>query len=218
MKEDYSIFKKFPTLEQANDLKELLKKNKIESILANNAPPVDVTFTNNTLQNDYEIRIKKSDFKNAEIILEKNAEDLIDQIDKDYYLFEFTDKELYEILIKSDEWNEFDYTLAQKILKQRGKPINKELLISLKEERIKDLAKPEENQKPWILCGYFFSIIGGFLGLIIGYFLWTSKKTLPDGQKVYSYSAKDRKHGKYIFFIGLVIAPTLLLIRVAMQF
>jgi hypothetical protein len=218
MIENYSIFKKFPTLEQANELKELLKENGVESLVADNIPPVDVTFSGNTLQNEFEVRIKQSDFKKAEEILEKNVGNLIDQIDKDYYLFEFTDEELYEILLKSDEWNAFDYTLAQKILKQRGKSVNKELLNSLKNERIKDLAKPEENQRPWIIAGYIFSLLGGFLGLIIGYFLWTSKKTLPNGQKVYSYSANDRKHGKYIFYIGLIIAPTALLLKVIGQF
>ena len=218
MKENYSIFRKFPTLEQASELKDLLNENGIESILADNVPPVDVTFSGSTLNNQIEIRIKQTDFKKAEEILEKKAEDLIDQIDKDYYLFEFTDEELYEVLLKSDEWNAFDYTLAQKILKQRGKSINKELLNSLKNERLRDLAKPEGNQKPWIIGGYVFSILGGFLGLIIGYFLWTSKKTLPNGQKVYSYSENDRKHGKYIFYIGLIIAPTAMFLKVVSQF
>lgn len=218
MKENYSIFRKFPTLEQATELKDLLSENGIESILADNVPPVDVTFSGSTLNNQVEIRIRQSDFKKAEGILEKNAEELIDQIDKDYYLFEFTDEELYEVLLKSDKWNAFDYTLAQKILKQRGKSVDKELLNSLKNERLKDLAKPEGNQKPWIIGGYVFSILGGFLGLIIGYFLWTSKKTLPNGQKVYSYSENDRKHGKYIFYIGLIIAPTAMLLKVVGQF
>jgi len=218
MKENYSIFRKFPTLEQATELKDLLNENGIDSILADNVPSVDVTFSGSTLNNQVEIRIKQSDFKKAEEILEKNAEELIDQIDKDYYLFEFTNEELYEVLLKSDEWNAFDYTLAQKILKQRGKSVDKELLNSLKNERLKDLAKPEGNQKPWIIGGYIFSILGGFLGLIIGYFLWTSKKTLPNGQKVYSYSENDRKHGKYIFYIGLIIAPTAMLLKVVSKF
>jgi hypothetical protein len=68
--------------------------------------------------------------------------------------------------------------LAQETLIQRGKPINKSLLNSLKKERLKALAKPEEHQKLWIIAGYLFSVLGGFIGLIIGYFLWTSKKNL----------------------------------------
>jgi hypothetical protein len=218
MNKQYSIFRKFSSLEQVKELESMLNENGIESIIANNASSIDSTFGSNSLNNQIEIRIKQSDFEKAELLMEKKAEDLINQIDKDYYLFDFTDEELYEILLKSDEWNTFDYTLAQKILKQRGKSVDKELLNSLKNERLKDLAKPEGNQKPWIIAGYIFSLLGGFLGLIIGYFLWTSRKTLPNGQKVYSYSANDRKHGKYIFYIGLIIAPIALILKVVGQF
>ncbi|WP_179336078.1 hypothetical protein [Winogradskyella costae] len=217
MEDNYAIFRKFPSLEQASELKVLLNENNIETILDDNVPSVDVTFSGNTLQNEIEIRIKQTDFKKAESILQKDVENLIETVDKDYYLFEFTNEELYEILLKSDEWNAFDYTLAQKILIQRGKPIDKKLLNSLKNERLKQLAEPERNQKSWIIAGYFFAVLGGFLGLIIGYFLRTSKKTLPDGQKIYTYAENDRKHGKYIFYISLVIAPTAIIFRVVSQ-
>lgn len=213
MQEEYSIFKKYPTLEQAAELKELLDKEGIEAVLGDNIPPVDVTFSGTTLQHEFEVRIKPSDFVRAEDLLEQQAEDLIDQVDKDYYLFNFTDEELYEILLKSDEWNEFDYTLAQKILSQRGKLIDKALLNSLKNERLKQLAQPEENQRAWIILGYVFAFLGGLLGIVIGYFLWTAKKTLPNGKKVYSYSEKDRKQGKYIFIIAMFIFPIALILR-----
>ena len=214
MIEQYSIFRKFSTLEQAKELEAILNGKGIKSILADNAPPVDVTFSGNTLQNEIEIRIKQSDFKKAEQILEQDAENLINEVDKNYYLFDFTDDELYDILLKSDEWNKFDYTLAQKILTERGKSIDKSLLNSLEKQRLDDLAKPEGGQKPWIIAGYLFSFLGGFLGLIIGYFLWTQQKTLPNGQKIYSYKENDRKQGKYIFFIGLIFFPLFLIWKI----
>jgi hypothetical protein len=130
MKEDYSIFRRFSNLEQANELKELLLKNEIDCELADNVPSVDITFSGSTIQNQVEVRIHESNFKSAESVLEQDAENIIDEIDRDYYLFSFTDEELYEILLKSDEWSSFDYTLAQKILTERGKPIDKALLNS----------------------------------------------------------------------------------------
>ena len=213
MSEEFSIFRTFPSLDQADELKTLLSENNIESVLGDNVPPVDVTFSGSTLNNLIEVRIKQSDFKKAEEVLERDAKNILDEIDTDYYLFGFTDEELYEVLLKSDEWSSLDYTLAQKLLTQRGKSFDKDLLNSLKNERIKQLAKPEENQKAWIFCGYVFAILGGCLGLIIGYFLWTSKKILPNGEKVFSYSEHDRKQGKYIFYIGLVMAPTAMLLK-----
>ena len=217
MNQDYSIFKKFPTLEQANELKALLDENNIEFILADNVPPVDVTFSGSTLLHEYEIRLKPADFKKAETLLTQLAEQQLNDIDPDYYLLKFTDEELYDILLKVDEWGPFDYSLAQKLLKDRGKPIDTALLASLKKQRLAALAKPEENQKAWIIAGYIFACLGGLLGIIIGYSLWTAKKTLPNGQKVPSYTENDRKHGKYIFYIGLIIAPTALIIKTASQ-
>lgn len=217
MNENYSVFRKYPTLEQVKDLETLLNQNNIATEIADNIPPVDSSFSGSTLQNQYEIKIQLTDFEKAEKVLDENAENLIDQIDKDYYLFSFSDDELYEILLKADEWNEFDYKLAQKILIQRGKSVDTELLKALKKQRIELLAKPEENQKSWIMAGYIFAILGGFLGILIGYSLWTSKKSLPNGQKVYSYDEKDRVHGKNIFYIGLIILPFYVIIRILTQ-
>ena len=204
-------------MELAQELTALLHDHSIETEIADNSAPVDSNFGGSPLQYNIEVRIPVDDFEKAEQILKKEAESLIDNIDKDYYLFSFEDDELYDILLKPDEWNEFDYALSQQILKQRGKKVDQELLNSLKKQRLEDLSKPEGNQRAWIMAGYFFAFMGGFLGLVIGYLLWKSKKTLPNGQKVFSYEGKDRVHGKYIFYISLIIFPVLLLTR-AFQF
>ena len=212
--DDFSIFKRFPTLEQAQDLQQLLNDANIETIIADNVPPVDITFGGSTLQNEIEIRISPRDFKKAEDLLLKQAETLIDDVDPSHYLFEFTTEELYDILIKYDEWGEFDYTLAKQILTKRGEKIDKETLETLKKKRLMELAKPEKRQGGWIVAGYIFAFMGGFIGVIIGYALWKAKKTLPNGTKVHSYSEKDQKHGFNIFLIGVIILPIVLLSKV----
>lgn len=214
MTENFIAFKNFPTQIQAKEVEMLLNKNNIKTVLADNIAPVDITFSGSTLQNQYEIKIDPDDFTKAEEILEKDTENLLNQVDKDYYLLSFSDEELYDVLIKSDEWNVFDYKLAQKLLTERGKNIDPDMLTSLKKERLKILAKPEENQKPWIIAGYIFSLLGGGIGIVIGYSLWTSKKTLPNGERVYSYNEADRKHGKTIFILGSIIFPLVLLVRI----
>ena len=214
MAEDFSIFRTFSNPDQVKELQSLLNGHGIESVVADNTSPVDITFTGGASINDkYEVRIKASDFKKAEGILEQKAEESLKDIDPNYYLFDFSNEELYDILLKADEWNKLDYALAQKILKDRGKSIDKDLIETLRKQRLEQLAKPEEGQKAWVIAGYVFSILGGFIGLVIGYFLWTAKKTLPNGQKVYTYSAKDRKNGQIIFYIGLIIFPIALLYR-----
>lgn len=214
MIENFIAFRNFPTLNQAKELELLLNKNNIKTVLGDNIPPLDVTFSGSTLQNQYEIKINSSDFEKAEAVLEKDTENLLATIDKDYYLLSFTNEELYEILLNSDEWNVFDYKLAQKLLTDRGKIIDSEMLTSLKKERLKILAKPEENQKPWIIAGYIFALLGGGIGIVIGYSLWRSKKTLPNGERIYSYNAEDRKNGLRIFLISIIVFPLALILKV----
>ena len=206
MKTEYSVFKKFSNLDQAKDVQSLLEKNEIDTIIENNVSSLPTTIVGgNEMLNQIEIKIRQSDFKKANEILNKHFQITLDEIDKDYYLFQFSDKELYDILLKPDEWGNIDYILAKQLLEKRGKSIDNEMLEALKEQRIIDLAKPEENQVTWIIAGYFFAIIGGLLGIIIGYSLMNSKKTLPNGVQVYSYNNKDRKHGKNIFYIGIIV-------------
>jgi len=214
MTENWIIFRKLNTLIQAQELETLLNENNIKTVLADNIAPVDITFSGNTLLNEYEIKIDASNFEKAEAVLEKDAESLLEKMDQDYYLLSFTDEELYEVLIKSDEWSIFDYKLAQKILTNRGKTIDHEMLASLKKERLNILSKPEENQRPWIIAGYLFSFLGGGIGIVIGYSLWTSKKTLPNGERIYSYNNADRKQGKTIFIIGLIVFPLALIVKI----
>lgn len=214
MENQFSVFKKIASNEQAREIISFLNSNNIETELTDNIAPVDNIMLGNSLNQEFEVKIKLSDFDKANKLLEKIAEDQINIVDGDYYLFEFSDEELYDIILKQDEWNEFDYSLAKKLLSERGKPIDDNLIKSLKNKRLEELSKTEENQKPWIVAGYIFAFLGGFLGIIIGYVLMTSMKNLPNGQRIYSYNTIDRKQGKTIFYIGIFMLPFYIILRI----
>ena len=136
---EFALFMKFNNLIHANELANEFGNNGIECHLINNSPAIDITFSANTAQqNEFQLMVKQSDFEKANNLLNDKAEQLLKDINKDHYLFEFTDEELYEILLKPDEWNAFDYKLALIILRDRDQIINDDLLKSLiKEEGIK---------------------------------------------------------------------------------
>jgi len=205
MKENqFLTYRKFTDKSEALELSELLTKNNIDFILEDTSASFDPSFANNEFNNEFRIKLKKSDFELVDQLQLEISVNQIDSIDKDYYLFGFTDQELIEIITKSDEWSNFDYVLAQKILKDRGMEINKELLNTIRKQRIEELAKPEGSQKVWIIAGYAFSFIGGLLGLFIGWHLLSYKKTLPNGDRVYGYSMEDRTQGSYILINGII--------------
>lgn len=147
------------------------------------------------------------------MLLEDSVKKL-DEIDTDYYLFGFSNDELLDLIAKSDEWSKLDYLLAQKILRDRGQGLSEEELEAIKMERIAELSKPEENQQKRIVAGYVFAVLGGFVGMFIGWHLLTHKKTLPNGDSVFAYVPKDRKQGRIIFILGSIFLVVGLLAKI----
>jgi len=204
---DYKIvFRTFLDKNQASEFANVLKNNDIDCEIIDNSPPYDITFSGgSTLDNEIQLIINSNDAEKATTLLEKEAENSLKDVDKDHYLFEFSNEELYDILLKSDKWSVYDYKLAKKILIDRAEPIDNQLLKTLKTQRINDLAKPAKKQNWWIAIGYLFALLGGLFGFVIGWFLVNSKKTLPNGTKVFLFQEQDQIHGRNILIISLVI-------------
>ncbi len=133
-----------------------------------------------------------------------DSKEYIKTLPEDYYLFSFSNNELIEVIQKKDEWNEIDYLLAIKLLKNRGVEITSEDIEKTQKDRLSQLKKPEKSARSWIIAGYIIAMLGGLLGFIIGYVLLTQKKTLPNGERVYEYIESDRKHGKNILYVGII--------------
>lgn len=197
-------FRRFGNPEDAEDLIAILSANDITYLIEDASPTFDVTFSGNTFEKEVYIKIKQSDFESTEELLLNSTQVETTQIPKDYYLLEFSNEELIEVLMKPDEWSPIDYKLSQQILKERGKEIDSEIILTLKKKRIESLAEPERSQKTWIYAGYIFVLLGGIIGLFIGWHLITFKKTLPNGSRVYAYVKSDRKSGKNILILGLI--------------
>lgn len=200
----FLTYQRFIDKQEAEEMAAILKENNIDYLLEDHSASFDPSFSNNELLKEYRIKLRRTDFEQADLIQKNIAESQLNTIDKDYYLFTFTDKELIDVITQSDEWSQLDYMLAQKLLKDRGIDINSDTLESLKKERMRELAQPDENQKGWIIVGYLFALFGGLLGIFTGWHLSAHKKTLPNGDRVYAYRLSDRIHGKRIFILGIV--------------
>lgn len=205
------IFRKFSTEEEARELMQLLYDHGIISTLAKASYDLEGAFAGSNISNNYEVRLEETDLKSAEIILEKVTEENLGEIDPDYYLLQFSDKELQDVLIKSYEWSEYDVAMSRKLLKERKINFDETEINSKKEDLLNELALPESGQMIWLTIGYISALFGGFFGLLIGYFLWKTQKNLPNGKKVYAYDEKVRKHGYWIFVISLIIFPIVFL-------
>ncbi|MCW3169461.1 hypothetical protein OMO38_13110 [Chryseobacterium sp. 09-1422] len=197
-----STYRKFIYEDDALELMEILKQNHITYELVNNSSQLDSNFGGDINTKQFELKIHPEDFEQAEKLEEKLVQNAIETVDENYHLFDYSDEELIEIVMKKEEWNKFDYLLAQKILKERGKEISPELLKVINKKRIEDLSTQEESPSWLIVIGYASAFFAGFLGIFIGGYLMYYKKALPNGGSMYGFSRKDRSHGQNILIIS----------------
>ncbi len=204
MEPRFITYQKFDDVELANALIALLEEHDIKYYLQQETSGFDPSMVMSNATVDYAIKLKSEDFEQVNQLLKENEAKNIEEVDKDYYLFTFTDDELMEVVTKADEWSAYDNVLARKILTERGKNISDKDISVIKEKRIEELKEPEPPQTTWIILGYLFAALGGVLGIFIGWHLMSYKKTLPNGEKIYGYTENDRWHGKLIFYIAVV--------------
>ena len=211
MKSNFLTFQRFNSSDLASPVIDVLKENDIPYELEEDKLSFDPSNLSGNSFPIYLLKIPSTDFEKVNTLLLKANANV--EIDEQHYLNSFTDAELMEILLKPDEWSRTDYNLAHVLLKRRGKEVNDALLESLRKQRIDDLSQPE-NAHTWISVGYFAAICGGLLGVFTGFHLWTSKKTLPNGQRVYHFKKEDRKQGLCIFITGIICTIFWLTIRI----
>ena len=220
MENEFRQFQAFEDEAEANALKTELEKAGI---------PVEMKKVNNYLDSvivgninskqQFILNLQKSDFQKAEGLFEQKAVADAELISKDYHLYEFEDTELMEIVDAPDEWSKLDYYLAVKILKERGKEISQSYIQGKKAERLNAKRKPNRISQSALLVAYiiipiaiilpyFAALLSYFIlcyPVILGIYLWTTKKTLSDGTRYHYYDPYSRKHGKWLFILGSLV-------------
>lgn len=214
MNEEYLRFKLFPDKQTAEDFAEVLKYNNIGYKIEEDSLVFDASFANHPLARDYVIAVKQTDFKNAATAYDEYFTNQLSAVPEDYYLLQFSDDELLDILAKPDEWGAFDYQLATALLKKRGIDINREKTDRLKADRYYELARPEGENARNIVGYYIVSILFFPIGWIIGWIWGYSKKQLPDGYRVYAYNENVRMHGRIILLISIVLPVLIVILKV----
>lgn len=207
-------YRHFTTREEADDLAGFIKEQGLDCEVVDNKIHFDVSFSNNPLLNTYLVTLHSSDFEKANVLLQQFYDNAIEDLPEEHYLFQFSDDELMGILKSPHEWNSFDYVMARKILESKGVSIDDSQIKTYQQEKIEELSKPAESEHWMVYAGYAFSLLNFYptqlffwvaaLSAIIGVVLIFHKNTLPNGNRIFAYSGKQRIHGYVI--IALTIA------------
>lgn len=200
---EFVLYKEFLTENDAKYLLQILDDNKIPFNVIDNSYAMDISIIGAKQQN-FQVLLNPKNFDVVNSLLELKSKDELANLPSDYYLYSFSNDELFEILQTKDEWSSTDYILAHKLLEERGEKVTHEDLEKFNQERILKLSVPDNSSSLQIFLGYLFAIFGGLIGFVIGWYLRTAKKTLPNGKKVFSYQENDRKHGLIIFVISII--------------
>ncbi|MEI7470606.1 MAG: hypothetical protein WCJ85_00005 [Chitinophagaceae bacterium] len=204
MENDFILYQKFTDLESAEEFASELNKNGIEYHLEDNNHSYVKVFGYTQIDIAFGVSIKEQDFSKAELVLETYYNEQIKGIDRSYYIFEFSDQELNEIISNPFDWGRLDYQLAKHILKERGLEVSDYEIRSIKTEKIIELSQKEKASNIKIICGYILAVIIPYFGIFMGLTIKYNRKILPTGEKFYINTDQDRKHGQKIIMISVI--------------
>ncbi len=204
---EYLTFRKYATAEEALSMQEFLQAGDIPAVLEETPVMLDQQLIGQHFDNTFLLKIPAALFSAADALIRQLQTTDDEDADPDYYLLAFSEAELREVIEKKDEWGEYDYALALKLLEKKGVTFTPAQLAYLDRQRKEQLARPEAIGRLWLWIGFLSAFIGGLLGFFIGGFLWYTKKTLPDGTRVYAYTPAIRKQGTVMLCVGTVMTP-----------
>lgn len=208
--------KEFQDRELLGDYVELFEKAEIPFSVEDSKPRFDASFANDESRRYYRINVAPIDLNSALDLCERMDLKIMEELPSDYYLFQFSNDELRDILVRSFEWNSLDVMLAKKLLIERGVDFSESTIAAERQEITDQLDAPEKEHTLIIISGYIFSFLGGFIGLAIALIILNSKKTTHEGYRVPRYNGATRIHGLYmlVIFASVII---LALVSVALR-
>lgn len=221
--ENLLVFETYFDKEQALRTAATLENNGIFVAVEENLSPLDSNFIGQQFNNPYSVKIPGSQFEKAGDILLKHTIINLDEVEPDYILMTFSNEELKDVLKNKKEWGVYNYKLAEKLLEQRGVSIIPEVIAKAQMQKQYEEAQPKQYDIYWIVIGYLMALLTlgavftGFysyivfafpslFALVIGFMLFSSKKTLTDGSRVYIYNKTSRLNGLMIFLIAVTIS------------
>ena len=201
----YQTFRTFDSRLEAVKLQAFLTRHEIPTIFEEGVPIFNKVLAGQIEELHYIIKIPVERFKAAEAALEAAVDLETMPVEPDYYLVSFSDEELIDVVRKKDEWGKFDYVLAKQLLKERGIVLDDVAIRKMERERMRALSKPEKPAFYIILVGYVAAVMASGIGVVLGLYLLTAYKKLPDGQYISRFDRLTRRHAGTMITLGVLI-------------
>jgi len=224
---DFVTFQEFETRAEADALAEQLKAHDIPATVEQNRNLLDQNIIGRQYNNYILVKIKGEDFARAQKVLLDATEVDMSQLPENYMLLSFTNDELIDVLAKPDEWGPFNYKLALMLLERKGVAIDDRKTEELQHAHLLEASTRRSLGPAHLLFGYGFTIIcilaivlknktallllsyfyglPIFIGFVLGMVFRFTRRTLPDGSRIYSYDDSARKHGLFMLLLSTIV-------------
>jgi hypothetical protein len=197
---EFLTYTKLYTDQEAQEFARFLEESKIEFKIEVEKDLLDKVYIGESFDPFIAVKIPQNQFEELNKILLRKAQSELNDINPDYYVFNFTDSELIEVLKNPNEWNHLDQALAQKLLTER----KIEISAGIENPNSLQTFTPYRLETSWILAEYLVSILFAFVGIMIGAFTLFAYKTLKSGNKVNMYDKTTRMHASIMIGIGIL--------------
>jgi hypothetical protein len=198
----FLTYSRFYTKEEAEEFAALLDANNILFDAERLRTPLDNIYLGEDSEPKYIVKVMQEDFGKVESLVKKEMEKQVDELPADYYLFQFSNEELLEVLQKSEDWNHLDQTLAKRLLQQRNVRTDGLAVLAVFNEE--EINGKERISTTTLVITYLLAIIFAIVGMLIGALMITAKRTMKDGSKMPLYDNWTVNQGWIVFNIGLV--------------
>ena len=199
--DNYIEIKRTLVKESIKEIADIFDANNIEFVVEDTKPSFDITFTNSGIV-EYILKVKEFDFDRANELLTINLAENIEI--EEHYLDSYKDYELIEVISMPKDWDKFDLEYAKKLIKKRGIVVDEEIIEKAKLKQENELKEPTKAKAVIILVGYLFSLMGGWIGLVIALHLKYKKNKIEGHENIFYYDEKSRSHGDSMLIIAII--------------
>ena len=198
----WPLFETTPRKEEADYYCTVLQHNNIDFLLDDLQSNFNAITGQSVVDTHYIIRIQQKDFFTANESIHQQLMDDV-QLDDDYYLQQFSDNSLIELLIEKEKWSRYDVAAAATVLEQRGVEYKKEVDFKRKSGAAPYHSKHIEH---WaLMLSYLMLAILPIYSLVAGFLYRNAKDTDRNGYTHFAYDEPTRKHGANLMIFGILI-------------
>lgn len=197
---------------QIEHIIELLEANNIPYHVEQSETIIDEAIVGNSAHPPVILKVPAADFgRLSQLITDRILQE--NTIPEEYYLEDFSEEELRDILVHKNEWTPEDFAYAQLMLEKRGVSVD---MAAIEAELEADRAKKRAG-KPvhlgWFVFYWLLVLVGAVLyfplayiaGTGMGFYYWKGYRVEDDGNRYPIFDKVAQGRGKYLFWIGLAL-------------